>query len=151
MPPRVKAQKQNSNPSDDEKSSDDLSATDSGEDVGEDEHSISRQGEDVREIKKKTKRKGEKTKKDKIDKATTERKSQVRSNKKKGIDSDLDDDEEDEEERIDEHNRDTFFKVYFDEIVDRIKKDPGGPIVVNDVDFSNMDIGPHELKIQLNL
>ena len=148
MPPKAKIHERDLNLSDDEGSSESISATDSGEEIGEEEDIISLQGGQVKELKKKTKRKDEKAmrgKKEKTEQVKGDYRGQLKTNRKKGNDSDVDD-EIGMEERVDEHNRDTFFKAYFDETIERVKEDPGGPLVVNDVDFSNMDIGPHELK-----
>ena len=135
-----------------EGSSENSTSDTDNEGTEEEEEGSWRNGGEGKEVKKVTKRKDENPKKGRrekvVDRDKIDNKSPKKSKRKKGVDSDLDDDEDgDGEERLDEHNRDTFFKAFFDEMIERIKKDSGGPMVVNDVDFSNMDIGPYELEI----
>lgn len=111
MPPKAKIHERDLNLSDDEGSSESTSATDSGEEIGEEEDIISLQGGQVKELKKKTKRKDEKAmrgKKEKTEQVKGDYRGQLKTNRKKGNDSDVDD-EIGMEERVDEHNRDTFF------------------------------------------
>ena len=50
-------------------------------------------------------------------------------------------------ERIEEHERDSIFRNKFNEYMKSIREETGGTgTVVTDLDLSNMDIGPEELK-----
>ena len=144
MPPKTKRQSDEGSASGDEDLSESLPDEDNAFDNEID--SSFRKGGGAKEMKRRAMGEDEDPTigKEKFESMKPDYMSQVRINTKKGTDVYLD---EDEEERVSEHNRDTLFKVYFDEMVERVQKDLGGPLVLNDVDFSNMDVGPRELKI----
>ena len=136
MPPKTKRQSDEGSASGDEDLSESLPDEDNAFDNEID--SSFRKGGGAKEMKRRAMGEDEDPTigKEKFESMKPDYMSQVRINTKKGTDVYLD---EDEEERVSEHNRDTLFKVYFDEMVERVQKDLGGPLVLNDVDFSNMD------------